>query len=145
MGVRIYYYMVIAVLAFGLIMPQQGRRKKHYIVLMAVLHAFVCGFRYMYLTGDLRKYAWSYYQSVNQNWNSEEIIQGGRNVGFSLLNKLFAGMTHGDFQIFLVFNFLYVFALCFPYTKVNGCTPSAIGLVDYTYSVRVFCLVFLEN
>ena len=103
MGVRIYYYMVIAVLAFGLIMPQQGRRKKHYIVLMAVLHAFVCGFRYMYLTGDLRKYAWSYYQSVNQNWNSEEIIQGGRNVGFSLLNKLFAGMTHGDFQIFLVF------------------------------------------
>ena len=54
MGVRVYYYMVAAVLGFGVLLPQHGRQKKAYIALMAVLHAFVCGWRYMYLTGDLR-------------------------------------------------------------------------------------------
>ena len=51
MGVRVYYYMVAAVLGFGVLLPQHGRQKKVYIALMAVLHAFVCGWRYMYLTG----------------------------------------------------------------------------------------------
>ena len=55
MGVRVYYYMVAAVLGFGVLLPQHGKQKKVYIALMAVLHAFVCGWRYMYLTGDLRK------------------------------------------------------------------------------------------
>lgn len=103
MGVKIYYYIVFAVLVFGMIMPQQGRHKKAYIVLMAILHAFVCGFRYMYLTGDLKKYAATYRYTANQDWFSEEVLQGGRNAGFGLLNKLFSTMTHGDFQIFLVF------------------------------------------
>ena len=52
MGVRVYYYIVAAVLGFGVLL-QHGRQKKVYIALMAVLHAFVCGWRYMYLTGDI--------------------------------------------------------------------------------------------
>ena len=48
MGVRVYYYMVAAVLGFGVLLPQHGRQNKVYIALMAVLHAFVCGLRYMY-------------------------------------------------------------------------------------------------
>ena len=58
MGVKIYYYMVAAVLVLGFLLPQRGRQRKWYILLMAAVHTFVCGWRYMYLTGDLRKYAW---------------------------------------------------------------------------------------
>lgn len=103
MGVRVYYYMVAAVLGFGVLLPQYGRQKKVYIVLMAILHAFVCGWRYMYLTGDLRKYAWGYYGITEYGWFSEEVFNGGRNFGFFWLQKLFSTLTSGDFQVFLIF------------------------------------------
>ena len=60
MGVRVYYYIVVAVLGFAVLLPQHGRQKKTYITLMAILHTFVCGWRYMYLTGDLLKYSGQY-------------------------------------------------------------------------------------
>lgn len=103
MGVKIYYYMVLAVLGFAVFLPQHGRRKKTYITLMAVLHAFFCGWRYMYLTGDLRKYAWGYYTITDSGWFSEDVFNGGRNFGFFWLQKLFSHLTNGDFQIFLIF------------------------------------------
>ena len=31
-------------------------KEKIYIIIMAIIHAFVCGFRYQYLTGDLQTY-----------------------------------------------------------------------------------------
>ena len=84
MGVRVYYYMVAAVLGFGVLLPQHGRQKKAYIALMAVLHAFVCGWRYMYLTGDLLKYSGQYTRIYPANgWFSEQVFDGGRNFGFA--------------------------------------------------------------
>ena len=102
MGVRVYYYIVAAVLGFAVLLPQHGRQKKIYIALMAILHTFVCGWRYMYLTGDLRKYAWGYYTIAESGWFSEEVFQEGRNFGFFWLQKLFSSLTNGDFQLSLI-------------------------------------------
>lgn len=98
---NIYWIIVGVVIGLGLIMPQKGYFRKYYIIIMAILHAFVCGFRYMYLTGDLRKYAADYYEILNHGWFSDMVIQEGRNTGFFGLMKLFSTLTNGDFQIFL--------------------------------------------
>ena len=37
MGVKVYYYVVAAVLGFGFLIPQHGNKKKIYIALMAIL------------------------------------------------------------------------------------------------------------
>lgn len=103
MGIKVYYYMVAAVLGFAIFLPQHGRQKKIYIVLMAALHTFVCGWRYMYLTGDLRKYAWDYYTITDSGWFGADVFNEGRNFGFFWLQKLFSHLTNGDFQIFLIF------------------------------------------
>ena len=100
---EIYLIVVAIVIILGLAMPQHGVEKKTYIIVMAVVHAFVCGFRYMYLTGDLRKYAWDYYCMVNYSWTSQDVLHEGRNSGFFLLMKLFSELTNSDFQIFLIF------------------------------------------
>lgn len=99
----VYWIVVAAVIIFGIILPQKRNFRKPYIVGMAVLHAFVCGFRYMYLTGDLRKYAWEYSTVGNYGWFSDEVFHEGRNAGFYWLMKLAALITNGDFQIFLIF------------------------------------------
>lgn len=99
----IYWIIVIMVIAFGIILPQYGMRKKYYITLMAIVHAFVCGFKYMYLTGDLRKYAWTYYTFESSGWVSEKVLNGGKNTGWFLLMKLFSTLSHGNFQTFLIF------------------------------------------
>lgn len=103
MGVRVYYYVVAAVLLFGALLPQHGKQKRIYIALMAALHTFICGWRYMYLTGDLRKYAWGYYTITESGWFSDEVFNEGKNFGFFWLQKLFSILTGGDFQIFLIF------------------------------------------
>lgn len=131
MGVKVYYYMVAAVLGFGLLLPQHGRQKKIYITLMAILHTFVCGWRYMYLTGDLRKYAWGYYTIPEFGWFSEEVFNGGRNFGFFWLQKLFSTWTDGDFQIFLIF--------------IAIVTELAVAIVIYRYSPAPWLSYLLWN
>lgn len=131
MGVRVYYYMVAAVLGFGVLLPQHGRQKKIYIALMAILHTFVCGWRYMYLTGDLRKYAWGYYTIAESGWFSEEVFQGGRNFGFFWLQKLFSSLTNGDFQIFLIF--------------IAIVTEIAVAIIIYRYSPAPWLSYLLWN
>ena len=98
----IYWSIVAAVIGLGFIIPQRGYYRKYYVVIMAILHAFVCGFRYMYLTGDLRNYAADYYEIVNYGWFSNEVFQEGRNTGFFWLMKLFSSWTNGNFQVFLI-------------------------------------------
>lgn len=98
----IYWIIVALVIVFGIMLPQDGVYRKYYIWIMAVLHAFVCGFRYMYLTGDLIKYANDYRAMLNYGWFSDEVFQGGRNTAFSWLMKLVSSWTHGDFQAFLI-------------------------------------------
>ena len=99
----VYLIILVAVVGLGLIMPQRGYYRKWYIIIMAAMHTFVCGFRYMYLTGDLRNYAADYYDFVNYGWTSYEIVKEGRNTIFYMLMKLFSHLTNGDFQIFLLF------------------------------------------
>ncbi len=131
MGVRVYYYIVAAVLGFAVLLPQHGRQKKIYIALMAILHTFVCGWRYMYLTGDLRKYAWGYYTITESGWFSEEVFQGGRNFGFFWLQKLFSSLTNGDFQIFLIF--------------IAIVTEIAVAIIIYRYSPTPWLSYLLWN
>ena len=101
MGVKVYYYVVAAVLGFGFLIPQHGNKKKIYIALMAILHTFICGWRYMYLTGDLRKYAWGYYNIIEPGWFSAEVFNGGRNFGvlapktvFDSIRRRFSGISY---------------------------------------------------
>ena len=102
MGKSIYYIIIAAVIILGMIMAQKGEERKPYIVIMAVLHAFVCGFRYQFLTGDLIKYN-TYFQDFRYfGWFSEEVFQEGRNFGFQWLMKLMCHITDGNFQIFLL-------------------------------------------
>ena len=121
MGVRVYYYMVAAVLGFGVLLPQHGRQKKVYITLMAVLHAFVCGWRYMYLTGDLLKYSGQYTRIYPVNgWFSEQVFDGGRNFGFAWLSKLLSLISNGNFQILLI--------------VIAVITEIAVAVIIYRYS-----------
>lgn len=131
MGVRVYYYIVAAVLGFAVLLPQHGRQKKIYIALMAILHAFVCGWRYMYLTGDLRKYAWGYYGITEYGWFSEEVFNGGRNSGFFWLQKLFSTLTSGDFQVFLIF--------------IAVVSEIALAIIIYRYSPAPWLSYLLWN
>ena len=56
MGKSIYYIIIGAVVLLGISMPQDEKRRKPYVIIMAVMHAFVSGFRYQFLTGDLIRY-----------------------------------------------------------------------------------------
>lgn len=132
MGVRIYYYMVAAVLGFGVLLPQHGRQKKIYIALMAILHTFICGWRYKYITGDLLKYAWSYeHVYANYDWFSEEVFSGGRNFLFFWAEKLFTQLFNGDFQVFLIF--------------IAIVTEIAVAIIIYRYSPAPWLSYLLWN
>lgn len=98
----VYWIIVAAVIILGIILPQKGRYRKYYIWIMAVMHAFVCGFRYMYLTGDLINYAYDYRAMINYGWFSDEVFQEGRNFGFFWLMKFFSMLSDEDFQVFLI-------------------------------------------
>lgn len=102
MGVIVYWLVVLDVLALGGVMQQQGKKKKYYIAAMTAVHTFVCGCRYMYLTGDLRNYAADYYAYQTLGWFDPQVYQEGRNAGFLWLMKLVSVVTHGNFQIFLM-------------------------------------------
>lgn len=105
MGVKMYWIVVAAVIILGQFMPQQGYYKKYYVILMAGFHTFICGFRYMYITGDLIKYSNGYhyyYEHPEISWFSKTVFNGGRNAGFEWTKKALALLTNGDFQIFLI-------------------------------------------
>ena len=101
MGNTPYILMVAAVLLFGAIMPQKGPKRSQYIVLMTVIHTCLCGFRYMFITGDLHKYYYTFLNSGNYGWFSAELWAGGRNFGFLYFNKIFYMLSGGDFQVIL--------------------------------------------
>lgn len=98
----IYWIIVALVIVLGMVMPQQGIKRKYYIIIMAIIHAFVCGFRYQYLTGDLQTYHNVYVTLPNSSWFSDAVIQEGRNTGFYMFMKLVAMLTNSNYQIFLL-------------------------------------------
>lgn len=102
MGNTPYILMVAAVVIFGAILPQKGPRRKYYIILMTVLHTCLCGFRSQWLTGDLHKYYWNYFDCGKSGWFSEELWAEGRNFGFLYFNKLIYTIF-GDEQQALLF------------------------------------------
>ncbi len=102
MGNTPYILMVAAVLLFGAILPQKGPQRKYYILLMTVLHTCLCGFRWQWLTGDLHKYYWNYFNCGSYPWFSPELWAGGRNFGFYYFNKIIYTLF-GDEQQALLF------------------------------------------
>lgn len=102
MGVAIYYIILAAVIVLGRLMPQNGKKKKNYIILMAALHALVSGFRYKLLTGDLQKYAYTFLTVKDKDWFSEDVFSEGRNFLFMWFLKAVNQITDGNFQIVLI-------------------------------------------
>lgn len=102
MGNTPYLLLVAAILAFGVILPQKGPRRKYYILLMTVLHTCLCGFRSQWLTGDLHKYYWNYFDCGSYEWFSPELWAEGRNFGFLYFNKIIYTLF-GDEQQALLF------------------------------------------
>lgn len=97
-----YYLLLVAIVLFGVLMPQGAKDRKQYIVVMAVLHSLLSGLRHPYLTGDMQTYCYKYWRVAKQGWFSEEVFQGGRNFGFNWLLKIFSMMSGEEFQVFLI-------------------------------------------
>ena len=95
---EIYLYIVAATLILGFLMPQSGKNRKYYILVMTLIHIFVSGFRYCHLTGDLLKYHYTFNTLANAGWFSEGVWNGGKNTGFMLFLKLIYFLFNGDFQ-----------------------------------------------
>lgn len=131
MGVYTYWLVVLCVLILGILMPQEGYKRKYYIIVITIVQIFVCGFRYMYLTGDLRKYAATYYELPNKGWFSESVWAEGRNAGFQWFMKFFSQLTGGDFQIALI-----VLAII---------TQVCLAIIIYKFSPKPWLSFFVWN
>lgn len=129
--IEIYWFIVIAVILLGLVMPQQGVNRKYYIIIMCIIHSFICGFRYHNLTGDLIVYHTTYSSLANYGWLSEEVIQGGRNSGFYLFMKLVATLSNYNYQIFLLVVAIII--------------EIAVALLIYKYSPRPWLSYLIWN
>lgn len=131
MGITVYYLILAAVVILGLLMPQKGTQRKSYIIITAAIHAFVSGFRYKYLTGDLIRYN-TFFQSYRDlGWFSEEVFQEGRNFGFQWLMKAVCNITDGNYQIFLLI--------------VAVIIEVAVAILIYRYSPKPWLSFFMWN
>ena len=122
MGNTPYILLVAAVLLFGAIMPQKGPKRIRYIALMTILHTCLSGFRYMYITGDLHKYYFTFLRCGEYPWFSAELWAEGRNFGFYYFNKIIYLLSDGDFQVMLF--------------VVASIIHLVLGYVIYRYSSR---------
>ena len=105
--------------------------KKKFVISATIVHTFVCGFRYMYMHGDLMNYAYDYYLMKDYGWTSNELLQGGRNSLFYIINKLVAQLSNGDFQVLL-----FVIALI---------SSVVLGYIIYKYSPKPFISFLMWN
>ncbi len=119
MGVKIYWILLGLTLT-GILVPQEKKSQRIYIILMVLIHTFVCGFRYKYLVGDLIKTSNTFNYLRTQSYFSEAVLSGGRNSLYYLLMKFFADVSNGEFQVFLFFLAIV--------------TQVSFGLVVYRYS-----------
>ena len=103
-----YYLLLVAIMAFGVLMPQGAKDRKQYIVIMAVLHSILSGLRHPYLTGDMQSYYNKYWRTLNEGWFSKEIFQEGKNFGFNWLLKFFSTLSDGEFQVFLIASAIFI-------------------------------------
>lgn len=130
MGVTIYWGIVAAVIILGQIMPQRGNNKKYYIIIMTVLHTFVCGFRYKFLTGDLIRYEADYQELLNYGWFNESLRER-KNLGFVYFMKFCSELSGGEFQFCL-----FLIALI---------AEVALGVLIFRYSTKPWVSYLVWN
>lgn len=102
MGVSVYWLIVAIIIGCGMILPQRGSKKTTYVILLAAVHTFVCGFRYMHLVGDLMKYHYGFNTLMDIGYFSPAAFQGSRNFLFNWVMKAIADLSGGNFQLFLM-------------------------------------------
>lgn len=95
---NIYYIVLLITVVLAFIFK---RNKKAFVISTAMLHLFVSGFRYNHMHGDLMKYHFSFLNMEQYGWTSQEIINGGRNTLFFLLNKFVYTYFNQNFQVLL--------------------------------------------
>jgi len=131
-GVNAYWFIVAIIIILGIIMPQEGEKRKKYIFIMVALHTFFCGCRYMYITGDLRKYAYNYlYVYPKSDWIQSIVINNGRNAGFTLISRLISIISGGNYQFFLFFLAIL--------------TQAIVGVIIFKYSVKPWLSYLVWN
>lgn len=130
MGVTIYWGIVAVVIILGQIMPQRGKDKGYYIILMAALHTFVCGFRYKFLTGDLIRYEADYQELLNYGW-FDELLRERKNLGFVYFMKFCSEISGGEFQFCL-----FLIALII---------EVAVAVMIYRYSTKPWLSYLIWN
>lgn len=99
---NIYWGVLTAVIILGIMMPQEGYAKKYYVILMTVIHTFICAFRYEYLAGDLIKYHTEFSNMQSVGYFSKEAIHNWRNTGFYWLMKFVGGLSNENYKLFLI-------------------------------------------
>ena len=98
----VYWIIIASIMIFGILMPQEGPQRKQYVMLMFVIHAFVCGFKYKYLTGDLMKYD-TFHTTTCPKYSLITILTSSwRNVLWFSFNKIVGLITGYNYQVFLV-------------------------------------------
>ena len=125
---NIYWFVLILTAILALVFKNS---KKGFIISTSMVHTFICGFRYMYMHGDLQKYAYEFGLIKGYGWRSEKLLEGGRNTLFYILNKVVAECTNGNFQVLL-----FVIAL------ISSVT---IGIMIYRYSPKPFISYLVWN
>ena len=131
MGVKTYWLILAAILAAGMIMPQEGKKKIYYIGLMTAIHIFFCGFRYMFLVGDLRKYYNTFFNAGANGFFDPSVFAGGRNFGFFWMMKIVYAFSHGNYQVFL-----FTLAII---------TQLAVAVLIYRYSPKPWLSYMVWN
>ena len=131
MGVAMYWIIIAMVVVLGMVMPQHGRKRIYYIGTMAVLHALVSGLRYRYLTGDMMSYERIYWECMNNDYFSEQMLNEGINTGFHWFNKAVAVLTDGDYQLYLLLIAIIV--------------EIAVAVLVYRYSPRPWVSFLVWN
>lgn len=117
---NIYWIIVLVTVVLGIVMPQQGPKRKYYVVLATLLHWFVCAFRYEFLTGDLVKYNTIFRHLGDVGYFSELAINDWTNTGFNWVMKFVGDVTNGDYQMLLI--------------VLATITAVAAGILIYRYS-----------
>lgn len=99
---NIYWGIVAVSIILGMVMPQEGAKRKYYVMVMTFIHWFVCAFRYEFLTGDLRKYYTEFWKLSEVGYFDEMAIHQWKNTGFYWLMKFIGDISEMDFQVFLI-------------------------------------------
>ena len=127
----VYWIIVACIIVIGDRILKDEEDRKRYVILMALLHIFVCGFRYEFLSGDLIKYNTTFRHLRGVRYTSNAIINGWRNTGFYATMKFFGDISNGNYQFFLF--------------SLSVITISITSYMIYRYSVKPWLSFLVFN